>query len=1080
MTALRRSLPWLVATAGLALLLAGCSPAGKQEKLMAGADRHFDAHDFDRAEVEYLNLLKADPQSGRAIARLGLIYSAQGRSSRAVAFLMRGRELQPNDLAVRLRVGQLNLVTGKPTEARAEANFILDRQPQDAEAPSLLVATLTKPEEAETLRQRLLRLPAPAPDRAPVLTALATLELRLGKPAEAEAFLARAKAADPAFANLYNLLAALALARKDLSAADAAFKEAARLSPPRSPQHLQYAQFKVRSGDLPGGIKLLEQITTKTPDYLPAWLALAEISLMQNKLDDCAAQLERVLGRDAQNLEASILQGRLLALKGDPAKTIAHYERLAGQYPRLPLIQQELGRAYAVSGEATKAINTLNQALALAPNSPEIALMLAQLQNRKGDRNGAIALLRRTVEQRPNFTPALVLLADIYRAQGNLDESLSIYQQLEKQAPENAPLTLALGQVLTQQRRIPEARAAFEKAFALTPDSPAPLEQLVNLRLLERKFPEAIALVNTEVAKNPTLAGNGQLLQAKIQLAQNNQSAAETHLKQAIELMPESPTAYFLLAGILSRTNRQEEALQQLNEVLTRNPKEVTALMLASVIQDQKGNYPAAREGYEKLLAINPQSVIALNNLAYLLSERFKEWDKAYDYAQRSRQLAPDNPHNADTLGWILVRRKQYLRARGLLEDAVAKLPEDAEVRFHLGLACYLMGDEPAARTALELALKQHPADAAWKPAAQKALALLSLNPEAVTAADRPRLDQALAEKPDDPVALIRLAALLEREGKIDQAVATLETSLKTHDQSAGTLMLLARLESRRQNAAKAMEHAREARKLAPDDPEVARSLARFAFQNRDFTWAASLLQEAARRITDSPDLLYELGLAEYSVGRVTEAREALRKALDLAAQSPLNLFAQKAEATRWLEFITRTDPAVAAREQSSIDAALSNEPRFAPALAARAALQLSRGEIAAARETCQTLLTIYPDFVPAQHQLVIMGANLREYNQPLFDLALKIRPQFPRDPAVAKTLGLQSCLKKEYARAVPLLKETVAANPADAVAWYFLAQAQRGLNSADFTASLEKALSSGLSEPSLLTEARKLQAQGK
>ncbi len=158
----------------------------------------------------------------------------------------------------------------------------------------------------------------------------------------------------------------------------------------------------------------------------------------------------------------------------------------------------------------------------------------------------------------------------------------------------------------------------------------------------------------------------------------------------------------------------------------------------------------------------------------------------------------------------------------------------------------------------------------------------------------------------------------------------------------------------------------------------------------------------------------------------------------------------------------------------------MASDPRFAPALAARAALQRSRGETAAARETCRLLLTIYPDFTPAKHQLVIMGVDLREFSQPLFDLALQIRPQFPRDPSVAKTLGLQSCLKRDFARAVPLLKESVSANPTDAVAWYFLAQAQHGLNSADFTASLEKALSSGLSEPSLLAEARRLQAQGK
>src|SRR5690349_13967366 len=129
----------------LALIGSGCSPEAKKTKLLATADQHYLAGDYDRAEVEYLNLLKLDPQNGRAIGHLGLIYAAQGRSGRAVPYLMRGHELLPNDLDLSLKIGQLYFATGKRNEARKEANFILDRNPLDPEAPSLLIATLANP-----------------------------------------------------------------------------------------------------------------------------------------------------------------------------------------------------------------------------------------------------------------------------------------------------------------------------------------------------------------------------------------------------------------------------------------------------------------------------------------------------------------------------------------------------------------------------------------------------------------------------------------------------------------------------------------------------------------------------------------------------------------------------------------------------------------------------------------------------------------------------------------------------------------------------------------------------------------------
>ena len=1070
----------LVALAMLALFAGGCSPEAKKARLVENADRHYAAGDYDRAEVAYLNLMRLDPQNGHTIGRLGLIYTAQGRTGRAIAYITRARELSPNDLDVRLRMGQLHLAAGKPTEARAEAEHILGLQPQDPEAPMLFAATLTNPAEADALRQRLLSLPAPAPAGAPVLTALASLELRLGRLAEAEALVQQAKAADPSFAGAYSMQAAVHVSKRDLAGADEAFKQAAALSPPRSPRQLQYAQFKLRTGDVATGSKLLEEITAKTPDYVPAWIALAEVNLAQNKLAEAGDLLARALGRDPQNLEAMLLQGRLFNLKGDPAKAVTHFERLAESYPRVPLIHQELGRAYAGTGDLTKAINSLTQALALAPNSTEVPLLLAQLNSRKGDHNAAIALLRRTIEQRPANPQARLMLADAYRSQGNLDDALGLYQQLEQQAPQSPQLPMLRGLVLAQQGKLADARAAFEKAFALSPDNPQALEQLVNLSLRERQFAPAIARVEAEIAKNSKLDGYGQLLIAKVLLAEEKRDEAEGRLKRAIELMPDSPTAYFLLAGIYARTNQQEKALGQLNEVVSRDPKQLTALMLIGVIHDQEGNYPAAREAYEKLLALNPRSVVALNNLAYLHAERLNELDKGQELAQRARQLAPNDPHNADTLGWILHRKRQYPWALSLLQEAAEKLPGEAEIQYHLGLTHYMMGDEPAARAALERAV-QNGSTASWAPAARQALDLLNIATAEISAAAKPAIDQALAARPDDPIAFLRLAALHEREGKLDLAIGALESALKVSAHNVNALMNLARLHDQADHSAKALEYAKEARKLAPDDPAVAQSLGRLAYENGDYPWAASLLQEAVRRQQDSADLYLDLARASYSVGRVAEAQTALRSALNLAGSQSLNVFTRAAEARQMLELIALAEnPAEAVRQNGVVEAALKADPASVPALMASAAISEQRLEGGAARQTYEKVLARFADFVPAKHRLVVLGASLKTFDQKVHDWALQIRPSYPADPLVAKTLGIQTYLKADYTRAAALLRESVAGRGKDVEAHFYLGLALHQLKDAAYRASLQRALDLGLPDSAAAEQARKLLAEAK
>ena len=84
------------------------------------------------------------------------------------------------------------------------------------------------------------------------------------------------------------------------------------------------------------------------------------------------------------------------------------------------------------------------------------------------------------------------------------------------------------------------------------------------------------------------------------------------------------------------------------------------------MLQQNLKRYDAARDTYEKLLAVSPNWALALNNLAVLYSENLGQLDKAYDLAKKASEAAPNEPHIADTLGWIEFKRRQ-LRERAAL-----------------------------------------------------------------------------------------------------------------------------------------------------------------------------------------------------------------------------------------------------------------------------------------------------------------------------------------------------------------------------------------------------------------------------
>jgi Flp pilus assembly protein TadD len=150
----------------------------------------------------------------------------------------------------------------------------------------------------------------------------------------------------------------------------------------------------------------------------------------------------------------------------------------------------------------------------------------------------------------------------------------------------------------------------------------------------------------------------------------------------------------------------------------------VGALMLAATIYDRKGDVPKAREAYEKVLAFNPRFALAANNLAYLYSEHGGDAEKALQLAQTAREAAPEDPYVADTLGWILYKRGVHQRALTLFQESAGKLPDNAAVQYHLGMAAHKLGDRQMARDALTRAVGS-PTDSPWKAEARKVLAEL-------------------------------------------------------------------------------------------------------------------------------------------------------------------------------------------------------------------------------------------------------------------------------------------------------------------------------------------------------------------
>jgi tetratricopeptide (TPR) repeat protein len=1061
----------LATVVALLALASGCSREGRKAGLIKKADAYFTAGEFDKAEIEYKNVIQTAGLDPHAIGRLGVIYLEQGRGARAYSYLLKANELDPANLEIRNTLGYLYAGGGKPNEARDAALFVLEKRPGDTDAPLILAEIALQPRDVIEARARLQSLPP----TAAILSALAVLELRERKLPEAQALLTRALEMDPKSTAALSGLARIHWARNEIDQADKRFAETVAVAPPRSQFRLQYARFKIQNGKADEAKALLDESIAKTPDYIPAYLMRATIATSEKKHEESVALYDKVLALDPEHPEALLMSGQERLALGANEKAVATLEKAVATFPGSGQAHFQLGTAYLTSGDLARAAASLSEAIRLLPpGTPAPLVTLARVQLRQGNYGPAVDALKPFVEKNPTHTEAKLLLAEGYQKQGNYDGALAIYRPLIEATPQSAQLHFLIGGLFLQQGKRAEARQAFTKVSELAPTFLPAVEQLVNLDVAEKQFDAAKAKLRAFATANPKEAAP-HLINAQINLIQNDRQAAETNLLKAIELRPDITAPYNVLAQLQINSNRVPEAMATLKRAIAQNARDADAYLWLGIVQDQQKDYPAARASYEKALEIAPKAWSAMNNLAYLLSERLGDQVKALELAQRARELEPGNPAVADTLGWILYKTKQYGRAVTVLDESSAKLPKSGEARYHAGMAHYMSGNEAKARTALQEALALEATFSGHEDARQS-LALLNLDIAKEGEVARAKIEQAIAQRADDPVALMRLAALHERGGKVDQAATAYEAVLKANPGNVNAALGLIRIHRSRNDAPKALELAKATRRVAPTDGALGHVLGRLAFEAGEHTFAVGVLQEASRRLETDPEAYFDLAEAAYSTGQIAVTETAVQDALQQSAG-----FTRATQARQFLEFVqAAADPAKSVALAGRAEGVLKANPNDVSALMVKATAARHQGDAKVARETYEKVLARYPLFTPAQRNLaILLSASPADAKRGL-EFATKARTAFPSDAELAKAFGMMLYHDGNFTRASTLLQESARTRADDGEVQYYLGLAQRQLkNSTAGNKSLERAIELGL-PANLATEARKALAEGK
>jgi tetratricopeptide (TPR) repeat protein len=871
------------------LALFGCAKEeDSTEQRLSRADKFFAESQYVKAEQQYRDVLRLAPNDPTAIRQLAMIYYDQGQLRQAYPLLKQALDARPDDLAVQLKLGITYFIGGDYEQAWESATQIFNKQPGNDEALMLLVDAAHTPEKMQVVEKLLENLRERDQNRPGYHLALGALDLRQNDGARAESEFKEALRLDPKSSAAYMALGNLYWRRQDLSAAEQSFKTAVDFVPPQSPIRIKYVDFKLRTGSVGEAKTILEDIYRKLPDYLIPRVYLMKIACTHHQDDDCSQRVQNILAQDSLNFDALFQSGSLNLATGEAEKAIRDFEQLGDLYPQNPQVRYQLARAYLASAVNASEVrqrnlvesaeNNLTIVTQLDPHLIPASLLLAELKIRKGNFAAAVDLLVPVTKEQPQIVQGQYLLASAYLGLQKVDQALAIYRQMTEAFPQDPVPPFLMGSVLLAKRQQAEARDAFEKSVEIAPSYLPAVEALVNLDILGKQYSAAVDQVQKLIDKEPNQP-QLRVVRAKVYSAERDFPRAEADLAKAIELDPHLELAHIMLAQLYVESNRQGEAIEKLR-AFTEKSGGVGALLQLAGLYEKTNNFAAAAQTYEKLLAKSPNFGPALNNLAVISSEHLGQVDKGYGLAKRARESMPNEPQIADTLGWILFKKGDYVNSLPLLQEGARKLPHLPESQFHLGMAYYMLGQEASARSALQKAV-QGSGDFLGKDEARRRLAVLDLQVGSEGAAVRTQLNYYMRQDPNDPAALTRLAELEMREGSVDKAVRIFEKVAADYPMFAPATRQLALLYGQRlTDSSTAYDVAMRARQAYPADPDVAKAAGILSYRRGNFPQSVELFKEASAKRNHDSEVLYYLGETYRQLNQWNDCKESLHRAL--------------------------------------------------------------------------------------------------------------------------------------------------------------------------------------------------------
>ena len=238
--------------------------------------------------------------------------------------------------------------------------------------------------------------------------------------------------------------------------------------------------------------------------------------------------------------------------------------------------------------------------------------------------------------------------------------------------------------------------------------------QLAFVLTQQRKFPEAIEVLHEQIKIDPFEDYAYNLL-GRVYWSQQDYTHAEEAFRKQIEVTPLDQYSYSSLGRMLVEARKYKEAIPELVRAIALSPEDEMLQVSLGRAYLNSGETQKAMTAFEEAIKLD-RSPLTLNNIAYFLSQKGTQLDKAQQYAEsavasiatelrnvETANLTIEDLNNVsslaaywDTLGWVYFQKgdldaaEKYITAAWVIQN-------DGDQGYHMGMIAEKRGKKEEA-----------------------------------------------------------------------------------------------------------------------------------------------------------------------------------------------------------------------------------------------------------------------------------------------------------------------------------------------------------------------------------------------